>query len=415
MVGRNHYKGVPGPLPIDTNLFSVKDGAHLDAFSRLRFSEPFVLFDCALNHSKQEIFWDEVLYGGATSTWNDTRASLSLSVGTAAGDLAFRQTKEYFRYQPGKSHLVLQTAILGSSKVNVRCRVGYFDDNNGMFFEQTSAGVSAVIRSAVSGTPVDTVVAQAAWNIDPFDGTGPSRKTLDLSKIQIFVIDFQWLGAGRVRFGFFMDGALYYAHEVAHANASDEVYISDPNLPSRFEIENTGVSASATTLEQASTSVISEGGHNPKGVIRAVDTGNSTVSLSAGVRVPVISVRLTDDSVRSSIVPLAYTVLSTSNDTIHVELVFNGILENPSWTTLSGASITEYDQTATTISSGTVVWSDYTSQRTGASLIELEYAESSVTLAATASGVADIYSIAVTPVSPGTASVVAALNFKELE
>jgi hypothetical protein len=64
---------------------------------------------------------------------------------------------------------------LGGEKANVRQRVGYFDDNNGIFFQQTNGNKRWVIRSSVSGTPVDTEFAsQTDWNIDKLNGEGPS-------------------------------------------------------------------------------------------------------------------------------------------------------------------------------------------------------------------------------------------------
>lgn len=49
--------------------------------------------------------------------------------------------------------------------------------------------------------PNEDVIAQVDWNIDPMDGTGPSGMTLDPTKLNVFSITFQYLGAGNLFFG----------------------------------------------------------------------------------------------------------------------------------------------------------------------------------------------------------------------
>jgi hypothetical protein len=104
-------------------------------------------------------------------------------------------------YQPGKSLLILATFCMNAAKTNLRQRVGYFDDNNGIFLEQNGTSVPAfTIRTNTSGTPSDTnTVLQSSWNGDKLDGTGPSGITLNLARVQIMWTDIEWLGVGNVR------------------------------------------------------------------------------------------------------------------------------------------------------------------------------------------------------------------------
>ena len=87
--------------------------------------------------------------------------------------------------------------------------------------------------------------AQAHFNLDTMDGTGPSGVPLDLTKSQIFVIDYEWLGVGRVRFGFVFAGAIVYCHDAVFANTVGSVYMSTPNNPLRYQTEATGGSPPA--------------------------------------------------------------------------------------------------------------------------------------------------------------------------
>jgi len=83
---------------------------------------------------------------------------------------------------------------------------------------------------------VDTRVAQANWNIDPCNGTGASNFTLDLTKMQMFYIDYSWYGAGAARFGFKNNrGEVIYCHRSPNNNINTEAYMRSGNLPSRYE------------------------------------------------------------------------------------------------------------------------------------------------------------------------------------
>ena len=68
---------------------------------------------------------------------------------------------------------------------------------------------------------LDNKIIQSNWNVDVFNGTGASGITLDFSKSQIFFIDYEWLGTGRVRCGFFIDGIPYYCHAIHNSNINN--------------------------------------------------------------------------------------------------------------------------------------------------------------------------------------------------
>jgi hypothetical protein len=189
---------------------------------------------------------------------------------TSTAGTRVRQTKMRFNYQPGKSQLVLMTFNLYGHDDGIKKKEGIFDDNNGLFLE-LSDDVYMVQRSKASGSVVDTKVAQSTWNIDKFDGSGVSGFTLDFTKTQILLIDYEWLGVGRVRMGFVINGIIYYAHEFNNANNLAQVYMQTPNLPLRSEIENTGTGAESK-LSQICSTVMSEGGSDDLGVIRYAST-----------------------------------------------------------------------------------------------------------------------------------------------
>ena len=333
----------------------------LDAFGRLRVSNPFTLFDSAHQYDASPLFWNTKVTGGATVVHLPLESAVRLNCGTARGDEAIYQTKQYIRYQPGKGQQVTVTGVLGTRITNVRQRIGYFDDNNGLFFQQNDQ-MAVVRRSSVSGQVTDEVVPQANWNIAKLDGS--KGILLDPSNVQIFLIDFQWLGAGRARFGFFIGGKPVFCHEFEAANILKNVYMVTGNLPVRYEIENLGVPPRAPFMKAICTAVSSEGGFDKeKAVTHGANIG--TTGISVTTRRPILSIRpkATFNSLvnRGTVVPINYNIVAVGSDPLFFELVYNGTLGGvaASWTSLDDSSLSELDKASTTITGGHILDSGY--------------------------------------------------------
>ena len=96
---------------------------------------------------------------------------------------------------------------------------------------------------------VDTRIPQSQWNMDKADGTGQSGFRLDLTKMQMFYIDYSWYGAGSIRWGFRgRKGEIIYCHKMQNNNLNSAAYMRSGNLPARYET----VSQPATTIATAS-------------------------------------------------------------------------------------------------------------------------------------------------------------------
>jgi hypothetical protein len=229
---------------------------------------------------------------GSDITFLSAESSVELKCGILADDYAIRETHRHLAYVPGKSQNILNTFVLGAAKANVIQRVGYFNDDDGMFLEQDENGIYVVVRTSTSGSPVDTRVPQADWNQDTFDGKGVSRATLDLTKSQILHMDFQWLGVGTIRFCFSIDGQTMPAHHINNANVLDKVYMATPTLPVRYEIRNNGVPASATTMKEICCSVTSEGGYSLPGLEFSEGLDFTSMRSTSTTRTPIFAIRL---------------------------------------------------------------------------------------------------------------------------
>lgn len=288
------------------------DSFSIDAFGRWRVSNPTTIFDSKQLYDNSPLFWDEEIVnsGSTTATHSTTDASVTMTVGAASGDYVIRQTKMRFNYQPGKSQRILCTFVLGTAVTNVSKKIGYYNTSiaspytaniDGLYLSQD--GSTQYLVQAKNGT--ETAVAQSSWNIDSFDGTGPSAVTLDWTKAQIMFIDFEWLGVGRVRMGFVVDGKIYYAHEFNNANSVASVYMSSPNNSIRYEIRSAGGTAS---MQHICSSVESEGGQQDLGVVRRTSTAGTHVDMATeDVLYAIVGIRL-----KNTHLSLTVQVLNTS-------------------------------------------------------------------------------------------------------
>ncbi len=335
------------------------DNASVDAFNRLRTSNPYVLYDHQFQYGKGDLFWNEKITGGASSTHIPSESSIDLTV-TNANDEIIRQTKKYSRYVPGKSQLILFTFVLGAGDSNVRKRVGYFDDNNGIYLENAGGSLRWVVRSKATGSVVNNEVSQENWNIENY-------RDIDITKAQIGVVDIEWLGVGRVRVGFVVDGKIIYVHEFLHTNKLDKVYMTTANLPVRYEIKRTSGTGSAT-LKQICCSVSSEGGYEKRALTFPASNGSTGITLSA--RRPILSIRpkTTFNSLENRVLiePKSTEILATSNPVFY-EIVYNGTLAAASFTDVDNNSAVEYDVAATGIIGGTVIKAGYAGVGVGSS------------------------------------------------
>jgi hypothetical protein len=126
----------------------------------------------------------------------------------------------------------------------------------------------STIANAIVSKTIDAKVPQSQW-WDPLDGTGPSGLTLDLTKNQMWFIDYSWYGAGVARFGLrTTGGAIQYVYAFQSNNIQYQAYMRSGNLPSRYESNGQG---NITTLYSSITSavttipVVSSAGFNPNG------------------------------------------------------------------------------------------------------------------------------------------------------
>ena len=351
--------GVDSGNVADNNGLPIKyaHSPSLDAFGRLRVSNPVLLID------EKNVAVSPALgnfaSGGASYSKPANRASFYLTTG-GIGSVARRQSRQRAVYQPGKSQSIQITFCMGTLTAGITQRAGYFDDESGIFFEADGTTLSFVVRSKKTGSVVDTKIPRASW-LDPLDGTGASGITLDPTKFQILAMDFGWLGGGAIRFGFQLNGIMVPAAEYIHSNVYAGVHMSNPNQPLRWEILAIS-SAAVVTLEAICGKVDAEGGFQNRGIGISHDSDGVVKAINGALTYgEMMAIRLTAVGILYGVsIPRSITVLCATAGQFQWELWLNATgMTGGAWTTPS-ASITEQNTTRTgTYTGGVKIASGY--------------------------------------------------------
>ena len=379
---------------------------YFDAFGRQRVSQPYTLFDSQSRYAADNQF-SESTANGASITYNADEAAVLLSADTTSGSTAVRQTYRSFPYQPGKGLLILATFVMAAAQANLRQRVGYFNTQNGVFFQKTNATNAFVLRSYVTGTVSDVrTVNQADWNGDKLDGTGASGVTLDTTKAQILWMDFEWLGVGSVRCGFIIDGQYIVCHTFKNANTISNVYMTTAILPVRYEIAATATMSAGATMKQICSTVISEGGFQQVSQEHVARRTTSFANIDTAAFCPIVSIRLASGRTGAVVLPSRVQFLPLTSQNYEIALIKNPTLTSATWAaTVPSDSNVDYDVAATAMSGGTIVQTDYvTSTGSGgtvntASAIDYNW---DLQLGTSLTSVSDIYTLGVKTVSGAT-------------
>lgn len=349
---------------IESLLRNSSSPTNIDAFGRLRISNPYTLADYSHVYGEETELLTKTSGTNSSISFDVLKAKAVLQVGTGANDFTIHQSRMYHHYMPGKSQLTFQSFNFTGHRAGTNKRIGLFDDRNGIFFMQSGDGsLHFVLRNNVSGYVYDNIIPQSDWNTDKCNGSGLSNFNLNPTKTQLFWSDYEWLGVGRVRAGFVNEGSFITAHQFYNSNIRDSVYWSNPNLPIRCEVRNYSGSATmgTTSMDQICATVISEGGYSEAGLDFAITTTGFR-NITAQNTLPVLSIRLKTGyygEPNRSIVRLGSTELYSKDQVAQYQiwrLSGSASLLGGSWVSADDQSAVEYNISATGyITSGAIM------------------------------------------------------------
>lgn len=279
-----------------------------DVVGRVKTSRHQNVYEADFEYGLQPLRWEGLTVGGGALLHLPQQGGVRLSVTTANGDVCIRQSRPYHRYQPGKTMFMASAVLMDPAVTNNRQRVGFFDDSNGIFFEQADpdntidpvtqrprnpSGMHCVIRSDISGTVTDTRIALQDWN-----GDLNIIRSLNWDRIQMIFIEYAWYGAGALRWGVMIDGEPHILHQIGIGNRLSQTvpWARTGNLPVRYETRNIAGTAQSSTMIHYGVSVMVEGGvDDQRGFTysygMALGTPVRTVAAATN-RFPVLSIRM---------------------------------------------------------------------------------------------------------------------------
>lgn len=328
-----------------------------DSFGRLKITDTNLLSAYKFYDGPASIFGrvEEEQIGGGTVAFNPTLSGYTLTTSAASGDRAAMTTHRHFPYKPGSSITHLFVVSSGDSgKANVVRRVGTsnFTRNNGIWMELNGTSFDIVIKNSLTGG--EERVSQAAFNGDRLNGEkgdfNRSGVTADFTKSAIYWVTFQYLSAGAVTIGTFINGKPTVIHTFGHYNELDRPYMGTTELGFFVEQENIGSPGSASEMTVFCSAIVSEGYDE---LIRTPLAVRANDTFTTADNVPLISFRPAqsyngkDNRMRYLIETVS---LYTSTEPVEVNLTLNGTLTADTWTEQKMGL--EYDTGATAITGG---------------------------------------------------------------
>jgi hypothetical protein len=427
------------------NVFDNNTEYTRDAFGKLRVTNPTTLLDIRFPYiplgssgpsGTTEYLSNNIQLSigptgnGYYTTTQNSNLILGVTGTTSSANYCISQSRNYCSYLPGKSMLIKTSCIMdsGVNSNGVISRVGYFDDNNGLYFEYVADSIGTGNISIVqkNNNIIVNSILQNNWNIDPLNGTGTTGIKLNFTKAQLFVIDFEWLGVGRIRFGFYIYGKIIYCHEIININNLDNPYMSSSNLPIRYMINSSGVGQTASMIQICST-VISEGGYNPIGrPFSCANTSGIPIANNASGELIVLMIRGGNSQgnyYHQNIIPNSINIVDIASNNLlsyKIRIYRDGALPTSSaitWTDVNNNSVVQYSTSSSVVvpTNSIIVNQGFFSGRGTVSYGDLSnvFDNQSLQLTSNLYNISDIFVVSAQMINGNNSTVYADINWNE--
>jgi len=337
----------------------VLGNADFTSKGRLKVSPYQTVFFNTFQYGKETDVWDESTANGGVATHDPTGSEVDMAVTSTLNSEVIRQTIHTMRYIPSRTSTLSFSVKLNLPVAGIRKRFGLFNGSDGFYFEDDGSGdyFCCIINSG--GTPSLQRVGRAQWNGDKLDGNGPSGVIADPTKQQMVSFEYEWYGAGQVKFGWVIDGKTIIVHTFNTANVLVNAWSRTPFLPIRIEIKNTtgGQTGGPFYIYQGSNSLVSEGQPEKLGIAQNIQTAITGLDTgTANTYRPLISIRLKATQLQGIVLPSYFQVATIDNTNVYYRLVRNVTLTGGTWNDMPDAnSFAQYNVTATSFTGGTTL------------------------------------------------------------
>lgn len=338
---RNVPTDVEGHLKVNLN-------DPLTAFGDLRTAQLSPQVHLTFPYNINADLLDTTVANGGTVIATNSMARLNTS--TASNGSAIMASRQTVNYRSGLGTLARFTGMFTTGVASSTQIIGIGDAADGYFIGYNGTSFGVLVRKDSS----DTWTAATAWNVDTLDGSSdagnPSGMNIDETKLNVFQISYQWLGAGQIEFSVEdpATGQFTPVHRIQYANANTDPSVYNPSLTLYAQVINSG-NTSDLQLQTASMAGLTEGKNVVTGPVNIYGSASAVASVAT-----IFSLRnKATYASKTNKVRVYLKTLTVANDTTSsagkVSIWRNNALGGtPSWADVNGTdSVMEVDTAGT--------------------------------------------------------------------
>jgi len=344
------------------NPLKICPTTNLGVFGELAISELTPIYQGVFEYTVDNTrLTENTVVSSGTVTQNNGMAEIATTATT--GSSAQLQSKAHARYRSGQGGVAKFTAMFSAPVAATEMFIGLADStgsseayNNGMMigYDGLTFGFHRFQNDAL------ITVAQANWD-DPLDGSGLSGMVIDHTKLNVWKIQFQYLGAGAIVLSVEDDatGAFIEVHRVLYANLNTTPHVHNPNFHHMIWVDNKATTGEMK-ISTASYAFFIEGKHKRSEIHQPIFSTGTIQKTTVTTEVPIVTIRnKTSYASKANFIDTllqgvgASAEAGSNNNLATLRLLKNATLGGASFADISTTdSIMDFDSAATTVTAG---------------------------------------------------------------
>ena len=254
LVGQTRGGGDFINVPVDSR-GQLEMSQPISAFGDLRTAELSPILQITFEATTTNTEIGTITTAGSGAVTNPSSKVLVATGATTASSASWRTVKTA-KYRAGMGGVMRFTGMFTTGVAGTEQMVGLADipGSTALFENGYAVGYDGTQFSFLRySNDVLYPIPQTQWD-DPCDGTGKSGMILDPTKLNVYFIQFQYLGAGAITLWIESDvtGDMFVAHTVQYTNRNTVPSVLNPNFRMKIAADNRATTAE---LEVSSSSM----------------------------------------------------------------------------------------------------------------------------------------------------------------
>ena len=354
-------------LPVELN------SSVLSAFGTLEVAELSPLIQVDFVYGLNSQVWNPTVASGTGASVDTNDNLLRVQCGTAASGYAYVTSRKIVLYRSGQGNVARFTTVFSEGVVDNEQLIGVANlaspsVNDGYLVGTSHTGEFGFFH-VVAG--VENFYPKTEWNGDRFDGSEGSSFDMDITKGNVWMIKYPYLGFGTITlYALTPGGKWVVGHTIEYPNSTNAVQLSNPSMQLVAFSKNMGNTINRICYS-GSMSVFVSGERSYVSKARwATDSTFSSVSTETGVIVlknaTTYNGKLNRGLVRLHCISLGTNSnvsygfvrikINASNGAALTFNAVNGSTADGGNTITNGNSVVSVATNGTTVSNGLFVW-----------------------------------------------------------